>query len=232
MLSGEGNENGENATIGLISKKVHFFGQFFVVVLHDYNGKLPETSRLLRLHVLWRTCLTCFFVFFFTISSFHPGCRQHCSFSHRYYKISCCSSNKKCLLCFSLSLQLLFSGVEFGGLSPYFFFFSVFNSLSLYSKFADMTINLGLILYKTRIQKHLPLSVFVFIDSLIVSAPQDVDGHTLSRQNNLNFGICLHAVGVRTVSVRTLRHNQIFFLSKVTNLSQQWGSAALANTSL
>ena len=69
MLSGEGNENGENATIGLISKKVHFFGQFFVVVLHDYNDKLPETSRLLRLHVLWRTCPTCFFVaFFFSLS--------------------------------------------------------------------------------------------------------------------------------------------------------------------
>ena len=73
MLSGEGNENGENATIGLISKKVHFFGQFFVVVLHDYNDKLPETSRLLRLHVLWRTCPTCFFVaFFFHYQFFSP----------------------------------------------------------------------------------------------------------------------------------------------------------------
>ena len=33
-----------------------------------------------------------------------------------------------------------------------------------------MTINLSLILYKTRIQKKFPLSVFVFIDSLVVSA--------------------------------------------------------------
>ena len=84
-------------------------------------------------------------------------------------------------------------------------------SLSLYSKFVDMTINLSLILEKkTRIQKHFPLSVLVFIDSLVVSASQDAGGHTLSRQNNLTFGIGLHVVGVGTVGVRTLRHNQIF----------------------
>ena len=72
-----------------------------------------------------------------------------------------------------------------------------------------MTINLSLILKTTRIQKNFPLSVFVFIDSLVVSALQDAGGHTLSRQKNLTFGIDLHVVGVRTV-VRTLRHNQIF----------------------
>ena len=49
MLSGEGNENGEKTTIGLISKKatLHvqhtFFVHFFAVVLHDHNSKLPET---------------------------------------------------------------------------------------------------------------------------------------------------------------------------------------------
>ena len=41
MLSGEGNENGEKTTIGLISKKTTFLGvHFFPVVLHDYNVKL------------------------------------------------------------------------------------------------------------------------------------------------------------------------------------------------
>ena len=81
---------------------------------------------------------------------------------------------------------------------------------SLYSKFVDMIINLSLILKKkTRIQKHFPLSIFVFIDSLVVSASQHAGGHTLSRQNNLTFGIGLHVVGIRTV-VRALRHNQIF----------------------
>ena len=48
MLSGEGNENGEKITIGLISKKTtlhvfhhtFFLVHFFPVVLHDYNVKL------------------------------------------------------------------------------------------------------------------------------------------------------------------------------------------------
>ena len=68
-----------------------------------------------------------------------------------------------------------------------------------------MTVNLSLILKTTRIQKHFPLSVFVFIDSLVVSASQDEGGHTVSRQKKLTFGIGLHVVVVRTV-VRTLRH--------------------------
>ena len=48
MLSGEGNENGEKTTIGLISKKETLYVQhtsfvhFFAVVLHDYNVKLPS----------------------------------------------------------------------------------------------------------------------------------------------------------------------------------------------
>ena len=67
-----------------------------------------------------------------------------------------------------------------------------------------MTINLSLILKKPRIQKHFPLSVFVVIDSLVVSASQDAGGHTLSRQNKLTFGLGSHVLGVRTV-VRTLR---------------------------
>ena len=45
-------------------------------------------------------------------------------------------------------------------------------SLALYSKFVDMTINLSLILQKTRIQKQFPLFGFVFIDSLVASALQ------------------------------------------------------------
>ena len=61
MLRGEGNENCEKTTIGLISKKttLHvqhtFFVHFFAVVWHDYV-KRPETSWL---HVLWRKCRTC-----------------------------------------------------------------------------------------------------------------------------------------------------------------------------
>ena len=61
-------------------------------------------------------------------------------------KFSCCSSNKKCLLCFlSLALDLLallpFFSLSFSGL-PLFLCLS----LALYSKCVDMTINLSLIL--------------------------------------------------------------------------------------
>ena len=57
MLSGEGNENGEKTTIGVIKKKVTLHVQHTVtVVLQDYNVKLPEPSWLL---VLWRKCRTC-----------------------------------------------------------------------------------------------------------------------------------------------------------------------------
>ena len=47
MLSGEGSENGENTTTGLISKNATLhvqhtvFVHFFAVVLHDYNVKRP-----------------------------------------------------------------------------------------------------------------------------------------------------------------------------------------------
>ena len=98
-------------------------------------------------------------------------------------------------------------------------------SLSLFPKFVDMTINLNLILQTTQIQKHFLLSVFVFIDSLVVSTSQEAGGHTLCCQNNLTFGIGLHEVGVRTVSICTLHHNQMFLFSYVTNLSQQQGSS-------
>ena len=59
---------------------------------------------------------------------------------------------------------------------------SLFLSLSLsqYFKFVDMTINLSLILKTTRIQKHFPPPVFVFVHSLAVSASSHAGGHTLS----------------------------------------------------
>ena len=55
-------------------------------------------------------------------------------------------------------------------------------SLALYSKSVDTTINLSLILWTPRIQKQFPLSVFVFIDSLVVSPLQEAGGYVISRQ--------------------------------------------------
>ena len=57
MLSGEGKEDGEKTTIGLISKKAictcsALFCTFLAIVLHYYNVKLPETS--------WLPLVTCF----------------------------------------------------------------------------------------------------------------------------------------------------------------------------
>ena len=64
--------------------------------------------------------------------------------------------------------------------------------LALYSKYVDMTINLSLILWTPRIQKQSPLSVFVFIDSLVVSPLQDAGGYVISRQNNLELRLGCH----------------------------------------
>ena len=47
-----------------------------------------------------------------------------------------------------------------------------------------MTISVSLILYTTRIQKQFPLSVFVFIDSLVVSASQDAADYAISAKIN------------------------------------------------
>ena len=146
------------------------------------------------------------FTLFFHCRSFSPWW----PLASRRYKISFCSSDRNCLLLFfSLSRYLLFS-LSFANLSPYFLFFSVFPFFYIPNLWTlQLILSLILKKKKTRIQKHFPLSVFVFIDSLVVSASQDAGGHTLSCQNNLTFGIGLHVVGVQTV-VRTLRHNQIF----------------------
>ena len=41
-------------------------------------------------------------------------------------------------------------------------------------------------------QKQFPLSVFVFIDSLVVSASQDAGGYAIFRQNNLELHLGCH----------------------------------------
>ena len=135
------------------------------------------------------------FTFFFTVAHFHlpasiPPLQNFMLFLQQ-----------KCLPLFFVSRSRAPFLVELRSVALLSLFLCL--SLSLYSKFVDMTINLSLILKTTRIQKHFPLSVFVFI------ASQDPGGHTLSRRNNLTFGISLHVVGVWTV-VCTLRHKQIF----------------------
>ena len=142
---------------------------------------------------------------------------------------------------FQISVALYL--VELRWPSAYFLFFSVFLLLYKYSKFVNKTINLSLILQKTRIQKQFPLSVFVFIDSLVVSASQDAGGYAISCQNNLELHLgchtclmsyfalvclwCGRTVG-QSVGVRS-RDNQIFSDGQFTTFSYPWCSTARAS---
>ena len=148
MLSGEGN-SGERwkTTIGLISQKkatLHvqhtFFVHFFAVVLHDYKMKLPETSSS---HVLWREYHTWSRSLFFTAAYFHLA-MVAASISHfvtAATKFSCCSFNKKLSHLFSISRSRSLSPFISLSLPPTFSFLCL--PPALYSKFADMTINLS-----------------------------------------------------------------------------------------
>ena len=104
-------------------------------------------------------------------------------------------------------------------------------TFSLYSKFVDMTVNLGLILSTTRIQKQFPLSVFIFIDSLVVSASQDAGGYVISRQNNLELHLGCHTCWLRYFTLVCLwsgvlsRDYQNFSHRQITKFSYPWCSA-------
>ena len=136
MLSAEGNENGEKTTIGLISKKatLHvqhtFFVHFFVVVLHDYNVKLPETSWLVT-----RFMGTCSCPLFVHCCSFSP--RWPVAFLIFSLPLQNCHVvlPKKMYPLFFISrfssLSLSVFSLSFSGLSPTFSFslslsFSIF----------------------------------------------------------------------------------------------------------
>ena len=87
----------------------------------------------------------------------------------------------------SLALDLCHPFSHWASLACRLLSLFLFLSLALYFKFVDMPINLSLILLTTRIQKQLPLSVFVLIGSLVVSALQYAGGYVISRQNNLEL---------------------------------------------
>ena len=83
-----------------------FFVNFVIVVLHDYNVKLPEASLL---HVFWRTDVVCVPVnFFFRCRSFSPWWLLEflTGFLTAAIKISRFSSNKIVSFVFFLSLTL------------------------------------------------------------------------------------------------------------------------------
>ena len=164
MLSGERNENGKknnnnnnrsNQQKSDFARAAHFFiVHFFGVVLHDYNVKLP--SYTFYEGNVGRVLVQ----FFFFVAHFHPGGRQHPA-ATKFLDVP----PTKNISFYFLSLALAPFLVELRWPVALISLFLCL-SLSLYSKFVDMAINLSLKLKTTRIQKHFPLSVFVFIDSL------------------------------------------------------------------
>ena len=109
MLSGERNEIGEKTTMGhWLAKKATlyvqhtFFEHLFAVVMHYYNMKLSETSTFYGR----RKCRTCSCSLSFLLALIFTLVAASIShFLTSATKFSCCSSNRKCLLCyFSLAL--------------------------------------------------------------------------------------------------------------------------------
>ena len=96
------------------------------------------------------------------------------------------------MLCFQQKMSPLFFFSRWASLVCRLLSLFLGLSLALYSKFVDTTINLSLILWTPRIQKQFPLSVFFFIDSLVVSPLQDAGGYVISRQNNLELHLGCH----------------------------------------
>ena len=101
MLGGEGNENGENTIIGLISKKSNFTraAHFFC------NVKLPGYTFYGGIK-----CCTCSFSFFvFTVALFTLVAASISHFLTAATKFHVVPPTKKCLLCFFLSRSGSFS---------------------------------------------------------------------------------------------------------------------------
>ena len=194
MLRGEGNA-GERwkTTIGLIRKKQLFTCSpvFLYISLPLFCTTTTWNFQKLLSYTFFS------FTFFFTVPHFHLALVA-ASISHfvtTVTKFSCCSvPTKKCLLCFlSLALNLCRPFSRWASLACRLLSLFLCLSLALYSKFVDMTINLSLILQKTRIQRQFPISIFLaFIDSLVVSALQDAGGYAISRQNNLELHLGCH----------------------------------------
>ena len=194
MLSGEGNVNVEKTTIGIISKKsnfahaAHFFVHFFAVVFARLQ---PETPRNL---LVARFMEEMSYVFSFTLFSLpliftlHWWPLAFLIVSPPLQNFHVVLPAEKSLLCFlSLALDLCRPFCRWVSLACRLLSLFLCVFLALYSKFVDMTVTLSLILQKTRIQRQFPLSIFVFIDSLVVSALQEVGGYAISRQSNLGL---------------------------------------------
>ena len=171
---------------------------FCTFLCRCFARKQGETSRNFLVTRFTEEMSDVFPFTFFHCRSFSPriGGHQNFSFCHHRYKIFIFffffQQKNASFVFFSppqISVALFFS-LSFACLPPTSLFPCI--SLSLYSKFVEMTINLRLILQTTRIQKQFPLFFFVFIDSFVVFALQDAGGYAISRQNNLELHLGCH----------------------------------------
>ena len=192
MLSVEGNA-GEwwKTTIGLISNKINFAraANFFFVYISLPLFCTTTTwnfQKLVSYTFYGGNIVRVLVPFFFTAAHFLLALVA-ASISHfvtAATKFSCCSFKKKCLLCFLfLALDLCRPFSRWASLACRLLSLFLCLSQALHFKFVDMT---------TQIQKQFPLSVFVLIDSLVVSALQDAGGYAISRQNNLELHLGCH----------------------------------------
>ena len=125
-----------------------FFAHFFAVVLHDYNVKLPETSWLDVF--LGQVSYVFLFTFFLLSLIFTPVTASIYHFLTAAIQFSCCSFNKKRLLCFfSLALDDFLIELRWP---------VALLSLSRCSEFVDMTINLNFL--KKYFRQHRYRNIF------------------------------------------------------------------------
>ena len=128
MLSGEGNEKGEEKKNNRsqqqksnFARAAHFFCTFFC---RCFAPLKRETSRnFLVTRFMEEMSYVFLFTFVFIVAHFHPASISH--FLTGATKWHVVPPTKNVFLVFSISLQLFFS-LSFAGLSPYFLFFSVF----------------------------------------------------------------------------------------------------------
>ena len=147
MVSGEGNaREWWKTTVGLIGKKSNFAraAHFFCTFLCRCFAR-PQRETF-RNFFYGGNVVRVLVHFFFTAAHFHLALVA-ASISHfvtAATKFSCCSSNKKCILCFlSLALDLCRPFSRWASLACRLLSLFLCLSPALYSKFVDMTINLS-----------------------------------------------------------------------------------------
>ena len=154
MLSGEGKENCEKTTIGLISKKqLSTYSTLFLYISLPLFCTTTTTRwnvQKLPGYTFYGGNVVHFLVHFFHCRSFFPGWLLAFLIFSPPLQIHVVLPTKNGSLSLALALRRSFS--RWASLACHLFSLFLCLSLSLYSKFVDMTINLRLILKQQNTQ--------------------------------------------------------------------------------